>query len=228
MQEKEFIVQFTCDYFIFPKKNHQKYLNIMAGELVVDPITGQLTKINVPLECLEIFHKNKDFLAVKDRNEWIVYHYNDPLLSVRLPINSQYLKSVTEKQTIPEKFKDFSENCWAVCTDDTPTSGKDEQLVRNKLYQLNGIRVNNRTGKTTAQVIDSKFRWSLDRFTPVNDWENLASKTYINIIKENYNQKLKDLVTSLENKISKNTSDNATKRILKQELYTIFHNILKK
>lgn len=214
--DKKYKVILNQNYYMIPENMKESFENKLSKELVlcnktgnvifksVKKVDGILSEYQVLFECgkeydaIE-FNENGVYHVFQDQNENSkTDNYNAggnfPFKNVlKLPKDSPLIGEAREVNYIPEKYKLFDDGCLVVCIDDNVTKGKDEILEKNKLYQLNDIKFNKQTGKTTAQVVGSKYRWCIDRFVLINNFDNLPKEQIMEKIRLNHNKNNKSV-----------------------------------
>ena len=107
-------------------------------------------------------------------------------------LNSDAKLNIDNQNQLPQEYNHYYENAWVVCLKDYETGGKNEKLVKYKLYQISNLKYNNRTNKATCNISGSKYRWSLSRFRVVDTTALVPEKSKYDVI-------LKEIKKTLNN-----------------------------
>lgn len=241
--EKKYKVVLNRDYYMIPENVKASFEDKIVKEMVLCNKTGNIffkndQKINgILAEHQEVFKCGKEYDAIKLNDVYYIfkeetcdldnycaggYFFNKVVL--KLPEGSSLINQVKEVNYIPEKYKLFEDGCLVVCVDDSSTTGKDESLNKNKLYQLTDIKFNTKTGKTTAQVVGSKYRWSIDRFVLINNFENLTMKPIMEKLTTKYNKGIKK-ISEIDDIINIKSATSSGTHL--HELYNLLNSIMK-
>lgn len=106
----------------------------------------------------------------------------DSVNSNKNELSSDDQLNVNNQNKLPQEYEHYYENAWVVCLKDHDTGGKDEKLVKYKLYKISNLKYNEKTKKATCNILGSKYRWSLSRFRVVDTTDLVHEKSKSDII----------------------------------------------